>query len=119
MNRFESFDIPRFRELYDSLPKEFHSERLEIQLRDAYRRERERMLDYFDKAEKPEARLYLFFRHGTQWVADFEVWDRALERKEQYNFHLQNTSQWAYAGCILVDERRIKENSECLVSTHH
>lgn len=50
-------------------------------------------------------------RENGQYIMTFEVFDRSKPRKNAYNWHGQNTSQWVYAGCILYQEGR--------VSTHH
>ena len=72
------------------------------------------MLRYALRAEKPQISLYKMVCHGSQWIANFEVKDLMKENVlTQINWHLQNTSQWLYAGCILYDER---DNH---VSRHH
>jgi hypothetical protein len=47
----------------------------------------------------------------AQYIFEFWVNDMAKPLKNQYNWHLQNTSRWLYAGAICVCEKRI--------STHH
>lgn len=50
---------------------------------------------------------------GTQWICDFSVTDYSKPHANSYNWHLQNTSQWRYAGCIAIDDRSGE------VSRHH
>ena len=72
------------------------------------------ILRYALKADKPQVSMCKMVRHGSQWIANFEVKDLMKENvPTQVNFHLQNTSQWVYAGCILYDERDHR------VSRHH
>ena len=49
--------------------------------------------------------------NGTQYIWEFHVNDTAKPAKNEYNWHGQNTSQWCYAGCILLEAGK--------VSTHH
>ena len=51
---------------------------------------------------------------GGQAICEFAVLDRTKrDNSDQVNWHLQNTSQWVYAGAIVIslDDGR--------VSTHH
>ena len=86
----------------------------EENLKVAYHEEVKFMLRYGLQAERPKLILDHFRLSGSQWIANFEV--RDLEKKDiptQINFHMQNTSQWVYAGCILYDQRDNR------VSRHH
>jgi hypothetical protein len=69
------------------------------------------MLDYARTADQPFITLLPFKKNGHQLMAEFWVNDLALARKEKYNFHGQNISQWVYAGCIVIQDGQ--------VSTHH
>jgi hypothetical protein len=58
--------------------------------------------------EQAESKLFPFQLHGTQWIADWEVKDLSLkDDPSKTNWHLQNTSQWRYAGCLLVQRGRV------------
>ena len=119
-----NYSIPGFDDLLASLPLEFHSQKVKDQLRCAYDVESKRINEYVDRlnAEQKEfsAVLYFFRKGGRgQWLAEFAVNDLSIPRSNSYNWHLQNTSQWAYAGCILFDERSFKDDSEYVISTHH
>jgi hypothetical protein len=55
-----------------------------------------------------ESRLFPFQLHGTQWIADWEVRDLSLQNDpSKRNWHGQNTSQWRFAGCLLVQNGRV------------
>ncbi|KXH69778.1 MAG: hypothetical protein AM326_01520 [Candidatus Thorarchaeota archaeon SMTZ-45] len=83
-------------------------------LRVAYEEEVKLMCRYALKAKLPEIILHPFRTAGSQHIAEFEVKDRAKpDDPSRMNFHMQNTSQWVYAGCILYDER------DSRVSRHH
>ena len=86
----------------------------EKELRAAYEREVSQMLRYALQAERPRLFLPAFRKAGDQFISEFEVRNLALPNNPgQMNWHLQNTSQWVYAGCILYDKRDNR------VSTHH
>jgi hypothetical protein len=58
--------------------------------------------------EQAESKLFPFQLHGTQWIADWEVKDLSLKNDpSKTNWHLQNTSQWRYAGCLLVQRGQV------------
>ena len=48
---------------------------------------------------------------GTQYIWQFEVRDLAIQPANTYNWHGQDTSQWLYAGAIVLQAGR--------VSSHH
>ena len=48
---------------------------------------------------------------SSQVVFQFSVKCEAIDPKDEYNWHLQNTSQWLYAGAVVYSDGR--------VSTHH
>jgi len=57
---------------------------------------------------KPEAIFTPFVQHGSQNIAEFTLFDRAKERVDgAINWHGNNTSQWAYAGGLLVQNGRV------------
>jgi len=116
--------IPSFDDLLASLPMEFRSEKVKEQLQRAYDVESKRINEYADRlnAEKKDFSAVLYFFRkggGSQWVAEFAVNDLSIPRTNSYNWHCQNVSQWVYAGCILFDERRFKDDEEYIISTHH
>lgn len=48
-----------------------------------------------------------FRKSGSQYIAEWAVSNRRKEYKEKVNWHGQNTSQWLYAGCLLVQDGRV------------
>ena len=84
-----------------------------VEIEKAYLYELSSLLHYCKSATKPSVSMTLFFKQGSQHIANFSVNDLGIERTESHNWHGQNTSQWLYAGGILYDER------DGSVSTHH
>lgn len=100
-----------FQELLNSLPDDQKTEDVIQKLRFWYESELDILNRYASKAKAPSMALLPFTRSGSQYIANFWVNDLSRPKEEKYNWHLQNTSQWLYAGCILVQNGR--------VSTHH
>ena len=69
------------------------------------------MASYASEAKKPRIELSEGRLAGTQYIFEFAVGDAEIPRKDEVNWHGQNTSQWKYAGCIMVQNK--------IVSTHH
>jgi hypothetical protein len=104
--------ITPFHELYDQLPDEEKSDKdFRKKLLSVYLWELKRMQDEARRAQYPATMLWPFRQAGSQWIAEFEVKDLQKAVANSYNFHGQNTSQWIYAGCVLVQHGE--------VSTHH
>ena len=118
------FEIPSFGDLLSSLPMEFRSQKVRDQLNWAFQREKEIIETYVKRLtedDKAFSAVMLTFSKGggSQWIADFAVKDLTILEGNKFNWHLQNVSQWVYAGCILFDERSFKDDSEWIISTHH
>jgi hypothetical protein len=48
---------------------------------------------------------------GTQYIWEFEVKNLIKpDDPRKINWHGQDTSQWAYAGCILLQNGRVSRN---------
>jgi hypothetical protein len=62
-----------------------------------------------DPALKPQISysFHPFRKAGSQYIAEWAVSDRRKEYRETINWHGQNTSQWLYAGCLLVQDGRV------------
>lgn len=105
------FNVVSFDDLLSSLPDEQKSKELIENLRSYYQFELSQLIHYSKPAKEPLIALYPFEKAGSQYIANFWVKDLALPVKNEYNWHGQNTSQWLYAGGILVQDGR--------VSTHH
>jgi len=69
------------------------------------------MIRCASKARQPSMTLANYRKAGSQYIWEFWVNDLVIPQKDEYNWHSQNTSQWQYAGAILVQDGR--------VSTHH
>ena len=69
------------------------------------------MASYAAEAEEPYIGLSDGRTSGSQYIFEFAVKDLKKPVKNEHNLHGQNTSQWKYAGCILVQRGEI--------STHH
>ena len=105
-------NIPTRQELFESLHKEDQTDAIEKELYDFYQREVSNFMSYSMRAKKPTIIMNLFSGpHTGQQVAEFAIRDLELPQQETYNWHLQNTSQLVYNGCILVQDGQ--------VSTHH
>lgn len=69
------------------------------------------MIQYASHAEKPELVMTEHQKIGSQHIWEFWVNDLAIPKEERHNWHGQNTSQWRYAGAIVLQYGR--------VSSHH
>lgn len=98
-------------DLLNSIPEDRKTPEVIEGVKTNYALEMERMQRYIERAEKPQAGLQAFRKAGSQLIAELWVNDLGKEKKDEVNWHMQNTSQWLYAGCILIDNNQ--------VSTHH
>jgi hypothetical protein len=103
--------ISTLAELLESLPADQKTGGLVSEIKNAYALEVSRLIESARQAEKPVIFLEAFRKQGCQFISRFWVDDLAKPKKEAYNFHGQNISQWRYAGCILVQDGN--------VSLHH
>ena len=104
--------MPTFRQLFESLPKEKQTEAIKEELEKYYEREKLIMDNYAEQSYDPKIIMNTFREAGSQSICEFSVLDLKKEHKPgQVNFHLQNTSQWLYAGAIVVHDNK--------VSSHH
>ena len=106
-----NLDISTLTDLLESLPPDQTTDDLVSEIKAAYSLELCRLIEYANQAEKPMIFLQPFRKQGDQFIAVFSVNDLAKPKAEKYNWHGQNTSQWVYAGCILVQDGK--------VSLHH
>ena len=68
-------------------------------------------IKYATNAVDPQIVFNKWRKAGNQYIWEFYVNDLNIPVAGEYNWHGQNTSQWRYAGCVLVQDGR--------VSTHH
>ena len=69
------------------------------------------MLRSAARIENAQVVLNDFRQAGSQYIWEFYVNNLAMPSGNDINWHGQNTSQWDYAGCILLQDGR--------VSLHH
>ena len=69
------------------------------------------LLSYAKHALNPQLVFNDCRRAGSQYLFEFWVNDLAMPKRDAYNWHGHNVSQWQYAGAICL------ENGQ--VSTHH
>ena len=69
------------------------------------------MAFYAPRAKKPQIILSEGRVAGSQYIFEFAVSDLEKPVENKINWHGQDTSQWCYAGCIMVQDGKI--------STHH
>jgi len=103
--------IATFEELLNSLPVGQKTEDVIKDLKYWYEREVKMLNECAKNSLKPSIGLFPFNKSGSQYISEFWVKDLSKSETDEYNWHLQNTSQWLYAGCLLVQDGR--------VSTHH
>lgn len=111
MKKTIEVNVPTLDGLWETFPEEMQTDKLYADLSDAYNREINTLFRYSLSAERPQITMLTFSKHGSQWIADFTVKDLNLPVKDSFNFHFQNTSQWRYAGAIVIQNG--------VVSTHH
>ena len=68
------------------------------------------LMQYGSHAVEPSIALSEFRRAGEQYIWEFWVNDLAMLRRDAYNWHGQNTSQWCYAGAIVLQKGRVSTN---------
>lgn len=61
------------------------------------------LIKHAGRANNPEIVFNHFRQAGTQYTWEFYVNDRSLPDTREMNYHLQNTSQWLYAGAIVLN----------------
>lgn len=119
----ETIEIPSYEELLNSLDEEFRTEQVKKELKIAYEAEVTRLFECAGRLKiegKPySVKMFKFFGAGRQLIADFWVKDLSKPIKDEHNFHLQNISQWNYAGCICFSVSGFKEGAEYIISRHH
>lgn len=102
-----NLNISTLLDLLESLPEAEKSKDVIGDLQAAYASEVCRLLEYAKQAQKPMLSFQPFRKQGEQFISEFAVNDLARPKEEKYNWHGQNTSQWCYAGCILLQDGHI------------
>ena len=62
------------------------------------------------RAQQPEIVFWDGMKTGEQRIWEFYVNDLTQPAQESYNFHGQNTSQWLYAGAIVLQNRKVSRH---------
>lgn len=119
----EQIEIPSYKELLDSLPEEFRSEQVKKELKQAYESEVMRLYECAGRlkieGKSYLVKMFLFSGGNRQKLAEFWVKDLSKPVENRVNWHLQNISQWDYAGCICFDVHCFKDGAEYIISRHH
>ena len=121
-----TWDVVGWREFELSLPEEFRTEDVLEQLHYWYHSEIEQLTRDVTLLVRDDKPYYAYFGRidpnmdGSQMIAHFSVKDLSKQDDpQQVNWHLQNTSQWVYAGGLVVDKYAISRGDKRVVSTHH
>ena len=61
-------------------------------------------------AKEPQINFSVSSKSGNQRIWNFSVNDLSQQKEERYNFHGQNVSQWLYAGCILLEDKKVSRH---------
>ena len=101
--------IPTFEDIQTSLWKYINDVGEEV-VRQAYNRVVS-ILDDFTPQDSPEKDVDVYLgvfqdTGGRQLIAEGSVSDRKRPVLNQYNWHLQNTSQWLFACGLVYDKER-------------
>ena len=106
--------VPTIHELVRSIDGINLTEEAIDEITKYYAYEMSNLFNYAYNAKEAMITMELFSKQGSQWIAGFAVKDLQKQNNpDSLNFHLQNTSQWCYAGAMVYDER------DGRVSTHH
>ena len=90
-----------YEELILSLPER---QRIEREVKPKFEFIEQTLERYKKKHPEYTTSFSKFTKSGDQYIANFEVKNPALEVMGSYNWHLQNTSQWVFAGCLLMQD---------------
>ncbi len=102
--------IPEFHTLLEKVPPEDLPKSTE-QWWSSVAWELTQLMKYGAQATEPQIVLNEVRKAGNQYLWEFYVNDLSKKREALYNFHGQNTSQWLYAGAIVLQDGE--------VSLHH
>lgn len=68
------------------------------------------MIRYAAGVRKPEIVMAEMRKAESQYVWEFWVNDLSLPRANAMNWHGQNTSQWLYAGAIVLENGKVSRH---------
>lgn len=99
--------IPSVHDLYNSLPAEFRSNEAWNNLVGVYSKVVLGLIPsaMAERTIKPQLYMSLFRdTGGRQLICNWSCSDLSRPVQNTYNWHLQETSQWIYAGAIVFDK---------------
>jgi hypothetical protein len=62
------------------------------------------------RAQEPHIFFNPMRKAGGQMIWEFGVNDLVKPKTDQINWHGQNTSQWLYAGCVLLHDGKVSRH---------
>ena len=68
------------------------------------------LMDYASRAQQPQIVFGDGSKAGSQYIWEFLVNDLAQPVRDSVNWHGQNTSQWLYAGAIVLQDRQVSRH---------
>ena len=68
------------------------------------------MIDYASRAQQPQIVFGEMQKSASQYMWQFFVNDLATPLSDSLNWHGQNTSQWVYAGAIVLQNREVSRH---------
>jgi hypothetical protein len=99
--------VTSFNHLVNDLPNDI-ADKVKDDLLDKYLYIIGTMANMTRKAKEPMMVLSPFRNSGSQWICEWAVKDMKKEYDpSRINWHGQETSQWVYAGAILVQDGRV------------
>ena len=97
--------------LMKDVPEERLTEAVKVELFAAFAIELLECLREATRAQEPNIFFNPAREGGSQLIWEFGVNDLVKPRTDQINWHGQNTSQWLYAGGIVLDaDGRVSRN---------
>lgn len=121
-----TWDVVGWQEFLLSIPEEYRTPEVVKQVKKWYHVEIRSICDYIMRLLDQNKPYYAYFSRigvnagSSQMIANFSVKDLTKQDDpNQVNWHLQNTSQWVYAGALVIDKYAFERKDKCVVSTHH
>lgn len=102
--------VPRPMNMLDKVPEE-HQPKNREEFWKLVAEELQNMIMSANSASNPSIKMNDMRKADNQYIWEFYVNDLDRPRENSYNWYFQNTSQWVYAGAIVLEEGE--------VSAHH
>jgi len=121
------WNVVGWEEFQLSIPDAYRSNpKVMQQVKYWYHREVEMLAAHVRELLRQEKPYHAYFSRvikepgHSQMQAHFNVKDLSQQDDpSKANWHGQNTSQWVYAGALVIDKHAIARGDERVVSTHH